>query len=73
MNQIDCVVKMIYKMDQKEIDRSFVEMLDGLVQYINERSTDKINGVLLEIQEAYMKKDYICMADLLLYELKTNI
>ena len=60
-------------MDQKEIDRSFVEMLDGLAQYIDENSMDRINGTLLEIQEAYMKKNYVCMADLLLYELKTAI
>lgn len=73
LDLIDQVVKVIYQMDQKEIDRSFVEMLDGLAQYIDENSMDRINGTLLEIQEAYMKKNYVCMADLLLYELKTAI
>lgn len=73
INKIDQLVKMIYQMNQKEIDRSFIEMLDGLGKYIGVNSMDKVDGILLEIQEAYIKKNYVCMADLLLYELKAVI
>lgn len=73
---IDELVCEVYTPDQKNIDELFVKFLEALEAYmsIGELIDEDINSKLIALQHAYMKKDYITMCDILLYNIKeTNL
>lgn len=70
---IDDVVDAIYKLEIKKIDAKFVELLDGLDSFIRENPDEKWDNVVIALQNAYIKKDYVEFADVLLYDIKPLI
>lgn len=67
--QIDDLVDSIYLLDVKKVDQQFIALLDQLGKYISQRTDISWNEILLNIQEAYMHKNYVRLSDLLLYQL----
>ena len=67
---IDCLVEAIYRLELKKIDNTFVQLLDELGEYIGQRTSGVWDTLLLNIQDSYVRKDYVRFADILLYELK---
>ncbi len=67
--QIDDLVDSIYLLDVKKVDQQFIVLLDQLDKYISQRTDISWNEILLNIQEAYMHKNYVRLSDLLLYQL----
>jgi hypothetical protein len=67
--QIDDLVDSIYLLDVKKVDQQFIALLDQLDKYISQRTDISWNEILLNIQEAYMHKNYVRLSDLLLYQL----
>ena len=67
--QIDDLVDSIYLLDVKKVDEQFIALLDQLDKYISQRTDISWNEILLNIQEAYMHKNYVRLSDLLLYQL----
>ena len=67
--QIDDLVDSIYLLDVKKVDQQFIALLDQLDKYISQRTDISWNEILLNIQEAYMHKNYVRLSDLLLYKL----
>lgn len=67
--QIDDLVDSIYLLDVKKVDQQFIALLDQLDKHISQRTDISWNGILLNIQEAYMHKNYVRLSDLLLYQL----
>ena len=67
--QIDDLVDSIYLLDVKKVDQQFIALLDQLDKYISKRTDISWNEILLNIQEAYMHKNYVRLSDLLLYQL----
>ncbi len=70
---IDELVNSIYLLDVKKIDEQFIVLLDRLDEYTTQRRDIAWNEILMEIQKAYMQKDYVRMSDELLYSLKEKI
>lgn len=73
--RIDDLVETIYTPDQNMLDEKFITLLDALEQFMGEMKEDLevinyINEVLVKLQQSYLVKDYIYMADLLLYGIK---
>ena len=75
--RIDDLVEEIYTPDQKDIDNKFIAVLEAIENDMNTSLlADKIqdiNQVLLKIQSAYVIKDYVTLADVLLYEMKEKL
>lgn len=67
--QIDDLVDSIYLLDVKKVDQQFIALLDQLDKYISQRTDISWNEILLNIQEAYMHRNYVRLSDLLLYQL----
>lgn len=70
---IEQLVGAIYKLEMKKIDAEFIGLLDNIESYVELHPDENWNGVLLHIQESYVKKDYVELADALLYELKPRL
>lgn len=73
INDIDELVGAIYKVEQKQIDAKFIQMLDGLDAYIKAHQQSGWDALLMELQTAYVNKNYVQFADILLYDLKPLI
>lgn len=69
---IDQLVDVIYSVDQKGLDLKFIEFLDGIEQYIQSNKIE-LNQELLMLQTAYINKDLVQLADILLYEIKEKL
>lgn len=70
-DQVKNVVEIIYTPDKNNFEQEFMKLLDILDGEI-EDSTE-MQKILLDIQEAYMKKDYVQLADILLYKLNSKV
>ena len=71
--QIDTLVEILYSVDKDDIDKKFMELVEGLLQLIeteNLAGNPEFNNILLELQNAYVKKDLVELADVLNYRLK---
>ena len=68
--KIEELVEVIYRLEQNQIDKKFIELLNGLEEYIAMHQEYQWDSVLLEMQTAYANRNYVRFADLLLYELK---
>lgn len=73
--KIDRLVATIYSPDQNGINDKFVDFLGALEGYLatTDKNVQGIEEVLKQIEMAYRIKDYIALADILLYELKPLI
>ena len=69
------LVKCIYTPDQIELENKFFLVLNSLDEFMakNTISQDmvlKVNEYLVELETAFSKKDYVKMADVLLYKIQ---
>jgi hypothetical protein len=71
---IDHLVMEIYTLEQKELPQRFLDVIDAMGNFIQEMQEKGYSVDLLEelnlIQDAYQRKDYVELADVLLYEIK---
>lgn len=65
--QIEKLVKIIYTPDKTDFEQEFVVLLDGIDRALQEGK--EIAQYLNPLQEAYVKKDYIALADVLLCDI----
>lgn len=70
LENIDNLVKSIYELSTKEIETGFIQLLDSIEPLVSADVGIDWNTLLINIQEAYVNKNYVELADLLLYELK---
>lgn len=73
VQQIEYIVEVIYSIDKMNLDQAFVELIDRLVAYIDQKqlvNNVELNEILLNLQNSYNKKDLVELADVLLYQLK---
>lgn len=71
--QIDKIVDIIYSVDKVGIDDEFLSLIDVLALAVNQEQLSEnssLNAILLNLQEAYEKRDLVDLADVLLYQLK---
>lgn len=73
--KIDDLVLTIYTPDQELLDEKFIAILDGLEVFMEEMKenagiVNSMNEILVGVQQAYVVRDYIYMADLMLYGIK---
>jgi CRISPR/Cas system-associated protein Csm6 len=74
--QIEKIVDILYSPDKVGVDEAFVELLDKLFVLIEKEGlaeSAELNQILLELQNAYAKKDLVDLADVLLYRLKVYL
>lgn len=70
-SQIVKLVNIIYTPDQKDFDKEFIVFLDLMDVYLTKQAeNEQLMKMLMTLQEAYIKKDYVEIADVLLYEIK---
>ncbi|MDK2807589.1 MAG: hypothetical protein PWP24_322 [Clostridiales bacterium] len=71
---IDALVAIIYTPDQYRLASAFQELVEALIAFVEELEkmgyTVDLTKELLVIQDAFEKKDYVMLADALLYDLK---
>ena len=74
---IEELINIIYSPDQNGFDRvllQILDMFDKMIQDMLELGyTVDMTEELLPLQNAYMKKDYVELADILLYDIKPKI
>lgn len=70
---IEKMVKSIYRLETNKIQGQFIELLDRLENFLTQYPKKEINSILLMLQEAYIRKDYVFLSDILLYDLLPNI
>lgn len=71
--QIEKIVDILYSPDKAGVDEAFVELIDKLFALIEKEGLAEsleLNQILLNLQNAYAKKDLVDLADVLLYQLK---
>ena len=69
---VERLVDEIYTVDQKEISECFVCFLNALEEMLGTEQCgiNHVNEILINLQEAYLHKDYIRMSDILLEKLR---
>ncbi len=74
---IDELIAMIYSSGQTGINDKYIHLLNSLESFLNDKANIGIiinmNSELLELNEAYLKKDYTLLADIVLYKIKIDI
>lgn len=70
LKNIDNLVKSIYELSTKEIENGFIQLLDSIEPLVSAEMEIDWNTLLINIQEAYVNKNYVELADVLLYKLK---
>lgn len=74
LEAIDNLVHSIYTTEQTGVNEYFMALLDALELFVNRMNQAgyqvDINQELLRIQEAFTKKDYVMLADVLLDEVR---
>jgi hypothetical protein len=74
---IEEMVEIIYSPDQEELDQEFIKVLDAFEEMVKEMETRGYYVDMTEelgiLQTAYLKKDYIELADVLLYDVKPEL
>lgn len=76
LEKIDNLVEILYSADKNDIDKNFMELIESLLQLVEEENLAgnlEFNQILLELQNAYVKKDLVDLADVLNYRLKPFI
>lgn len=69
--QLEKIVSIIYMPDKPNFETEFVALLDLIEKNLSKISD--VNRHMLSLQNAYVKKDYVDLADELLYELKPQL
>ena len=69
--QIEKIVSIVYRPDKPDFQMEFVALLDLIEKNITKISD--VDKVMILLQNAYVKQDYVRLADTLLYELKPLI
>ncbi len=73
---IDMWVQEIYTSDQNKLSERYVAFLDAVSSFLTEMAQQgyqvDMERDLITLQGLVQKKDYIAVADLLLYEIKTD-
>ncbi len=77
LSVLEEMVNIIYSPDQEGLDHAFINILDAFTELVEEMATlgytvDMTEELML-LQSAYMKKDYVELADVLLYDIKPAI
>lgn len=71
---INDLVSKIYSIDQVGLNEAFSAFIEELSLFLNrmakEGYTVEMEEELVQIQQAFEKKDYILLADVLLYQVK---
>lgn len=73
LQQIEDMVAIIYSIDKQGLDKAFVELIDNLLKLVDKEQlegNEGFNQVLLNLQESYIKKDLVELADVLQYQLR---
>lgn len=73
LEKIDNLIEILYSVDKNGIDENFMELIEVLLQLVEaEKLTGNVefNQILMELQNAYVKKDLVELADVLKYRLK---
>ena len=73
LQQIEKLIEVIYSIDKNGIDKAFLELVDSLIPFMEEEGLAgdmEFNTILTELQNAYVKKDLVELADVLNYRLK---
>lgn len=70
----DRLVKIIYTPDQAGLDECVTALIDELILFVNRMIKDDytvdITHELTLLEQAYRSKDYVRLADVVLYEIK---
>lgn len=76
INLIDQMISEIYLMKFQKISEQYLQLLDKIEAVLQEFAAAgyQINMVeeLTELQQSFQKRDYIDLADCLLYQMKKN-
>ena len=70
------IVDIIYTPDQEGVNEAFIRLLDLLMSFLSQGRIPEgweINQELLDMQNAFVKKDYGELADVLHYDLRNKI
>lgn len=74
LNAIENLVESIYCQECDKVHEMFLQLADAFMVFINEVSaigyTINIDEEVRALQQAYIKKDYVELADVLLYMVK---
>lgn len=73
LEQIDILVERIYSVDKPGLDEGFAALIRGLLALVDRipaEAVTQLNEILLQLEAAYIKKDLVELADILIYELK---
>lgn len=77
LSVLEDLVNIIYSPDQEGLDNAFVDILDAFTELVEGMAvkgyTVDMTEELMLLQSAYMKKDYVELADVLLYDIKPSI
>lgn len=76
LEQIEELVQEIYTPDQKKINERYLAFVEAIAAFIEEMQiqgyTVDLRADLEKIQNAYIKKDYVLLSDILSYEMKKD-
>lgn len=71
---IDELVEEIYTLEQTKLNQKFIQIIDEIDDFVKKM---EISGYMVDLtkelqsmQDIYLKKDYVQLADFLLYDLK---
>lgn len=71
---IDDLVEEIYTLEQTELNQKFIQVIDTMDKFIKgmeiQGYTVDLTRELSLMQDIYLRKDYVQLADFLLYDLK---
>lgn len=73
IEQIERIIEILYSVDKNDIDKNFMNLIESLLQLVeveNLVGNPEFNQILTELQNAYVKKDLVDLADVLNYRLK---
>ena len=73
LQQIGRIINIIYSIDKIALDEAFAVLIESLFKLVEEEifiSNGEFNQILVELEDAYTKKDLVDLADVLLYRLK---
>lgn len=76
IESIEYLIQAIYDIDQKDMQEKYLAFLTNIEQFIKKMAElgyqVDLNEDLIKIENAMKKKDYILLADILLYTVKVD-